>query len=172
MFRKKPYTLLLLTLLVLQLFLFDKLLISMLLAPIVYVVFILVLPMQSSQLTMLLWGTSVGLMIDLATGMSGVNTFATLFVSYVRIWLLEVTVGLDMVQLGVAPLPRVVGRVKFLTYATIAVYIHCALLFVVESMRFDQLDFLLRRWLCSGAVSVLFVWLIAAQFENLMSRRR
>ncbi len=172
MFRKAPYFLLLLALLLLQLFVFDKLLISLLIAPTVYITFILLLPMQSSQLTMLLWGGAIGLLFDLVTGMSGVNSIATIFVSYIRIWLLNITVGKDMIQLGVAPLPHTIGINKFLSYMSLVVLLHCAVLFTVEFLRLDQMEFLLRRILYSGAISALFVWLIAAQFENMLSRRR
>ncbi|MFI3305442.1 MAG: rod shape-determining protein MreD [Rikenellaceae bacterium] len=172
MFRKLPYSILLFVLLILQLFIFDKLMISMLVAPVVYITFILLLPMDRSQLSMLMWGAAVGLLFDLLTGMAGVNSIATILLSYLRIWLLTATLGRDMIQLGIAPLPRAVGWGKFLLYMSLGVLFHLTTLFVVESLRFDQLDFLLRRVICSGLISTLFAVLIAVQFENLLARRR
>ncbi len=172
MFRKLPYTILLIVLLFLQLFVFDKLLISTFIAPMIYIAFIILLPMRSNQLTMLMWGTAIGVLFDLVTGMSGINSISTIFVSYLRIWILSLALGKDMVLLGISPLPRAVGVGKFARYAFIMVYLHSALLFTVEMLRFDNLSFLFQRILYSGAVSFIFVWVVAAQFENMLSKRR
>ncbi len=170
MFRALPYTLLLIALALLQVFIFDRALLFSTMLPVVYITFIILLPMQSTQLEMIFWGVAVGVLFDLLMGMVGVNTIATLFVSYVRGSILTRTVGQEIVALGVAPTPRAISDRRFIRYSAAMVLLHSAILFLVEALSLESPIFLLSRIILSSAVTLLVVRLIAGRFEQLISR--
>lgn len=121
---------------------------------------------------MLMWGVAIGMLFDFMTGMSGLNSIATMFVSYTRIWVLNFMLGKDVVMTGAIPTPRAIGAWKFSRYMLVMVFLHSIILFSVEFLRFGEFFFLVRRILFSGIVSTLFVWLIARQFEQIVPSRR
>ncbi len=170
MFRKLPYFVLFIVVLLLQIFIFDRLLISTALLPMVYVVFILLLPIHTPPAVMLLWGVAVGAVFDISMGMSGINSIATIFLCYVRGWLLNWTIGRDIVTMSGAPSSYKVGWGKFFRYLLCGVLIHSVVLFSVEYLNLRDWGFLLRRILYSSAFTVVFVSIIAQRFEQLLKR--
>ena len=83
MYRTLQYALLFLVAALLQIFLFNNLSLSVYLNPLVYVVFIALLPMETTPIRMLLAGLAMGLAMDWTMGAAGVNTIATVFVAFV-----------------------------------------------------------------------------------------
>mgnify|MGYP007087121474 CR=1 FL=1 len=81
MYRTLQYALLFLVAALLQIFLFNNLSLSVYLNPLVYVVFIALLPMETTPIRMLLAGLAMGLAMDWTMGAAGVNTIATVFVA-------------------------------------------------------------------------------------------
>lgn len=77
MYRTLQYALLFLVAALLQIFLFNNLSLSVYLNPLVYVVFIALLPMETTPIRMLLAGLAMGLAMDWTMGAAGVNTIAT-----------------------------------------------------------------------------------------------
>ncbi|MFI3258875.1 MAG: rod shape-determining protein MreD [Rikenellaceae bacterium] len=171
MIRSFPYFLLYFAVLLMQVFLFDKLLIFSTMAPLVYIIFIILLPVQLSQFQILMWGAFVGVTFDLAMGTSGLNSIATIFVSYLRFSILSSVVDKDLLMLGGAPTQGKIGFRRFSRYLFSMVYIHSAIFFVAESLNFVTWDYLLMRILVSGLVSVVAGWLIAGPFEKVLSRK-
>ena len=82
MYRTLQYALLFLVAALLQIFLFNNLSLSVYLNPLVYVVFIALLPMETTPIRMLLAGLAMGLAMDWTMGAAGVNTIATVFVAF------------------------------------------------------------------------------------------
>ena len=78
MHRTLPYLALFAVVVLLQVFLFDNLSISIYLNPLVYVAFIALLPLDTPPIVLLLSGLATGVTMDLAMGAAGVNTIATL----------------------------------------------------------------------------------------------
>lgn len=171
MFRSIPYALLFVVLFLMQLFIFDRLLISTAILPMAYVAFIILLPMQTSAGVMLLWGALIGAIFDVTMGMPGVNSIATIFLCYVRGSLLQWTVGRELIMLGGAPTVARVGSRRYFRYMILAVLIHSIILFSVEYMNLMEWRFLLRRIIYSSAVTILFVWIITRRFEQILMRR-
>lgn len=171
MFRLLPYTLLYLVVVALQISVFDRLLISTAVAPLIYTAFIALLPMQTSQFKMLMWGLFIGASFDLFMGTPGLNTIATLFVSYTRHRMLTYTIGQDLINLGGIPTPLRVSARRFIPYVALLVCTHSTIFFVLEFLNFHAIWFLLCRIIFSSAITLLFVWLIAGRFEQILMRK-
>lgn len=164
MHRTLPYLGLFAAAVLLQVFLFDNLSISIYLNPLVYVAFIALLPLDTPPIVLLLSGLAVGVTMDFAMGAAGVNTIATLFIAFVRPALLGVLYGRDDMREGGIPCTGRLGKRVFLNYIVVLVLVHHALFFSLEALSWTHLVRTLVRIVASSAVSVAFVWIIARIF--------
>ncbi len=142
-----------------QSFLFENLTFGISLLPLVYIVFIILLPMQKRQLEMIMWGLALGVTVDLMTGMAGLNTIATLAVSYLRIYILNLFMGQDIMITGGVPTRWKVGALRLTRYIVTMVALHSFIYFAFESMNPLMWQSLLTHYLLSVVVALLFSWL-------------
>ena len=92
------YALLFLVLVLLQVFLFSNLELSVYLNPLIYIAFIILLPIETAPVLVLGLGLLMGLTMDVAMGAAGLNTLATLPVAFLRGALLRLTCSKDSVS--------------------------------------------------------------------------
>ena len=144
MHRTLPYLALFAVVVLLQVFLFDNLSISIYLNPLVYVAFIALLPLDTPPIVLLLSGLATGVTMDLAMGAAGVNTIATLLIAFTR--------------------PTLLGNRVFLNYLIVLVLVHHAVFFSLEALSWAHIVRTIVRTVASGAVSVAFIWVIARIF--------
>ncbi|MFI3247627.1 MAG: rod shape-determining protein MreD [Rikenellaceae bacterium] len=171
MYRISLYTLLFVVVMLLQIFVFDRLTFSIIVAPLIYITTLVVLPTQTSQLEMMFWSLVVGISADFCMGMAGVNTIATLFVGYTRIYIMNITFGKEVVALGGVPIVAKLGYGRYLSYLIIMVAIHSLIFFAVESLTIVSWQFILKRFVVSSIVSFIFVWLLSYIFGSLLTRK-
>ena len=74
MYRTLPYLALFAATVLLQVFLFDNLSISVYLNPLVYIAFIVLLPLDTPPVVLLGAGLALGVTMDGAMGAAGINT--------------------------------------------------------------------------------------------------
>ncbi len=166
MFRTLPYIALLLTAIVSQLFIFDSLSTSVLVAPLVYVIFVVLLPVELSQIKMLGLGVMLGVIMDATMGTQGLNSIATIAIAFLRNPLLRTMVGKERITERGVPSEAMLGRGDFLQYVAIIVALHHFIFFLFEALSLSHLLFLALRFVVSSAISILFVWLISRLFLN------
>lgn len=164
MVRTLPYLVLFAAAVLLQLFLFDNLSISIYFNPLIYIAFVLLLPLDTPHAALLGAGLALGLTMDFGMGAAGVNTIATLFIAFVRPWVLGLFTGRDDAREGGVPSPERMGSRKFVQYLIAAVLLHHTIFFVLEALSWSRLPFTALRIGVSSACSVLFVFLIARVF--------
>lgn len=104
MYRTLPYLALFAATVLLQVFLFDNLSISIYLNPLVYIVFIALLPLDTPPAAVLGAGLALGVTMDFAMGAAGINTIATLLIAFLRPTLAGMICGRDNVREGGIPL--------------------------------------------------------------------
>lgn len=171
MYRAFPYILLFAVAATLQLFLFNNLTLSVYFNPLVYVVFLALLPMETHPVVVLLSGFAMGLTMDWTMGAAGINTAATLPVAMVRLRLLQAVGGRENIRLGGIPSPMRLGAGNFLRYLVVLVTGQHLLFFLLESLSWQQLGHTLLRFAVSSSVAVVFVWLLARLFTAKLSVR-
>lgn len=165
------YLLLFVVAVALQLFVFDSLNLGPYVNPLVYIVFIVLLPMKTLPVAVLGMGLALGVCMDAFTGTAGLHTIATLFTSYSRQFLLNVIVGKEYVVEGGIPSVKSIGTGKFLRYASIVVFAQCIVFFTFEAMNWRYFYLVLLKIALSGAITLLFVWLISLLF-TVKSRKK
>lgn len=116
MYRTLPYLALFAATVLLQVFLFDNLSISVYCNPLIYVAFLVLLPMESKPVTVLLAGFVLGVVMDLAMGSAGINTIATLPVAFLRPTLIGLLYGRDDAREAGVPSPERLGKRAFAEY--------------------------------------------------------
>ena len=130
--RARLYIMLTLVVLFVQVFVLNNLSISPLVAPMVYIVLILMMPIESSQWKMLGVGLLLGITMDLTMGTAGLNTLVTLPVAFFRRPLLYALTGLSPMskEEGIPSVKRLGAR--FHRYIIVLIVIHSLLFYFAE----------------------------------------
>ncbi len=165
MFRILPYIALFLAAVLSQIFIFDGLSTSVLLAPLVYVVFILLLPIETPQILMLSLGVAMGLIMDATMGTAGLNSISTIFIAYFRAPILRSIIGGKRLSDRGVPSHILLGNSGYMRYLIIMILIHHTIFFLFEALTFAHILYMLIRLVFSSSVTLLFVWLIARLFS-------
>ncbi len=168
--RRSPYVLLYIIVMLLQSFLFNSLTISIALTPLIYIAFLLFLPIRTSQLNMLLFGALLGISADLSMGLAGVNTIVTIFMAYVRIHIFSLLLVGDIREQDDMVLYQTVKRVSFWRQTMIFfifTLIYHTLFFMVETLSVSPLLFWIVRTFFSSVVTTIFVVLLYDIFRRL-----
>ena len=155
----------------LQIFFFNNLLLWSCFAPLVYVAFVVMLPLNAPSIVVLLAAMAMGVTMDFTMGTAALNTIATLAVAYLRRPILNLTLGAEIVRDGGIPTVQRMGRRQFWQYLTIMVVLHCAIFYGFEAFTLSNLWHQLVRFVVSASASILFVALIIALFTPKNSQR-
>lgn len=167
--RARVYTMLTLVVLFVQVFVLNNLSISPLVAPMVYIVLLIMMPIESSQWKMLGAGLALGAIMDLTMGTAGLNTMITLPVAFFRRPLLYSLAGLSSMskEEGVPTIKRL--GLRFHRYFAIMIVIHSVLFYFAEWLSFDNFGILLLRILCSTLCSLVLDYIIIMLFMKRLS---
>lgn len=171
MYRTLPYLGLFAAAVLLQVFLFDNLSISVYLNPLVYIIFIILLPLDAQPVTVLGSGLLLGVVMDLAMGSAGINTIATLPIAFFRPTLAAMICGRENVREGGIPSPGRLGTHKFFVYLLTLTLLHHTLFFLLEALSWSHLFHTVVRIVVSTAVSVAFGWIITRIFTAKLPAR-
>lgn len=131
----------------------------------VYPLFILLLPIKVTREVLLLLGFLLGIMVDVFYNSAGLHASATVFLAFVRPFILNVVEprsGYDSTK-GLTPL-----RIKwnwFLRYAALSVGLHSLWFQLADSFNFALLGVILVKTLLSGIFSLLFIFILVAVFN-------
>lgn len=171
MHRAANYILLFAVAAMLQIFFFNNLLLWSCFAPLVYIAFVVMLPLNAPSIVVLLAAMAMGVTMDLTMGTAALNTIATLATAYVRRPILNLTLGAEIVRDGGVPTMQRMGRRQFWQYLIIMVVVHCAIFFGFETFSLSNIWHQLARFAVSASASVIFVALIIALFTPKNSQR-
>ncbi len=167
--RARVYTILTLVVLFVQVFVLNNLSISPLVAPMVYIVLILFMPIDSSQWKMLGAGLLLGVVMDITMGTPGLNTMVTLPIAIFRRPLLFALGGLSSIskEEGIPSVKRLGTR--FHRYFIFMVVLHSLLFYFAEWLSFDNFGTLLLRIICSTLCSLVLDYIILSLFMKRLS---
>jgi len=147
-------------LILLQILLFNNIQFSGYVNPYVYIMFILLLPVEIPAWLLLILSFGTGLIIDFFSASPGMHTFATVLAGFVRPYILRVVSPRDGYESGADPAMSVYGFRWFMSYAILMVLIHHITLFYVEVFRFADFFRTMFRVIVSTIFSVAFILLI------------
>jgi rod shape-determining protein MreD len=154
------YGIIFILLILLQVLLFNNIQFSGYVNPFVYVLFILILPVEIPSWILLLLSFSMGLIIDFFSGSPGMHTSATVLAGFVRPYILRVVSPRDGYEPNSDPSIANYGFRWFLIYTILVVSIHHFVLFYLEVFRFSEFFRTLLRVILSSMFTIVFIVLI------------
>jgi len=146
-------------LVLLQILLVNNIQISGYIVPNFYVLFILLMPFETPRWLLLPIAFALGISVDLFTQTPGMHAAATVFMAYLRPWVLEMSAPRDGYEPGSFPRLYYYGFLWFLRYTVILVLSHHFILFYIEVFRFSEFFSTLLRVLLSSLFSVILIML-------------
>jgi rod shape-determining protein MreD len=147
-------------LILLQVLLFNNIQFSGYVNPYVYIMFILLLPIEIPSWLLLLLSFITGFIIDIFTGSPGMHSSATVLAGFVRPYVLRLVSPRDGYEPNSSPSMLTYGFAWFLSYALLIVFVHHIALFYLEVFRFTDFFRTMLRVLLSSLFSIAFILLI------------
>jgi rod shape-determining protein MreD len=139
--------------------------------PYLYVLFLLMLPLELPDWATLLVGAITGLVMDLFTSTPGMHTSACVVMAYVRTWMLRLLRPRDGYEFGRQATIGDMGIAWWLTFAGVLILAHHLWLFFVEVYRFSDLWSTLLRSLLSAVFTLALCLLSQALFSRAARNR-
>lgn len=166
MYRTFPYLMLFAVAVLLQVFLFDNLSISIYFNPLVYIAFLVLLPLDMRPVSVLLAGLVLGVAMDCAMGAAGINTISTLLIAFLRPAVLGLLCRRDDAREGGVPSAERLGSRVFIEYLVVLTLLHHSVFFSLEALSWAHVLHTLVRIVVSSLASVVFIWFIARVFTT------
>ena len=165
MHRTLQYAILFIVMVILQIFLFSRIGISVYVHPLVCIAFIVLLPMEIAPLALLGLGLLLGVTLDFFMATAGIHTVAALLAAFCRPALLNVLVGKDEVKDGDVPNVNRIGATKFVRYASAMILIHSSAFFLLETLSWSFFYRTALRIALSSAVTLPLVYFCQKLFS-------
>lgn len=151
------YGLIFIALILLQLLVMNNIQFSGYVNPYIYVMIILLIPVEISAWLLLIIAFLTGLLIDIFSGSPGMHASATVLAGFVRPFVLRIISPRDGYESGATPSMLTYGFRWYLLYTVIIVVVHHTALFYLEVFRFADFFRTLTRVLLSSLFSVTFI---------------
>lgn len=129
--------------------------------PYIYILFVILLPINSPKYVLLISAFLLGLSVDVFSNTLGIHAFATVFIAYVRPLVIGLITNREE-DMSDYPGLNQNGVAWFLYYISLMVVIHHSVLFFVEVFTFTNFMGTLLRIVLSS-VSSIFV-IVLSQF--------
>jgi len=152
------YPALFVTLVLLQVLLFNQIHLGGFLNPYIYVLFIILLPMSMPQYQVLLLSFLLGITIDWFSNTMGLHASATLLLGFLRLPVMKM-ITLSESEQSDYPGLKQTGIRWFLFYVSILVVIHHFFLFYTEVFTFDNFFRTLLRSAASSVFTIVIILL-------------
>jgi rod shape-determining protein MreD len=154
------FSLIFVILILLQVLLFNNIQFSGYINPYVYIMFIILLPVEIPSWLLLLLSFMTGIIIDLFAGSPGMHSSATVLAGFVRPSVLRIVSPRDGYEPRSEPSMLSYGFRWFLIYTLLIVLVHHTALFYLEVFRFADFFRTMLRVLLSSAFTSIFIVLI------------
>lgn len=143
-------------LILLQVFILDNIQFMGYINPMIYVLFILSLPVRFPKWALLILAFIMGLIIDVFSNTAGMHSFALVFAAFLRTPVINIFTSIDE---GSNPTPsfHTFGVSAYVKYVVILVLIHHFILFFIESFSFLHLSLLIPKIVISSTVTILLI---------------
>jgi len=161
------YTGIFVILMLLQLLVFNNIQFSGYVNPYVYVMLIVILPLNMPSWIVLIIAFLTGFTVDAFSGTMGVHTFATVMAGFVRPWIISLNITREATDPVTAPSVQNSGLRWFLLFTIMIVLVHHLSLFYVEVFSFSGFFRTFLRAMLSTAFTTFFIVI----FDLIGSRR-
>lgn len=127
--------------------------------PYLYVLFIILLPIELPGWIVIITSFLIGLGVDMFSNSMGFHAAASVFVAFFRPFLLKRMSPREGYEPEVNIGVKKMGLKWFLTYASIMVLLHHFILFYIEIFRFEEFFSTLLRMILSSILTLILILL-------------
>lgn len=145
-------------LLLVQIFIFDNISITGYVNVYIYIMFIIMLPMQMRRTTVIVLGFLTGAIMDALIGSGGLCMMVTTWIAFIRSSILYITAGRDVVNIGGIPSARTIGTVRFCSYLVLMTLAYNIPFFFMETMNPSEIAYTTMRVIFSTIPTVLIIY--------------
>jgi hypothetical protein len=155
------YAVMFISLVLIQVLIFNQVQFSGFFNPYVYILFIILLPLSTPRYAVLILAFALGLIIDIFSNSLGVHSAATVFVAYIRPLVIRLISNREDDKSDYPGLNQ--NKLAwFINYVVIMVLIHHTLLFYLEVYTFANFFNTLYRVILSSLFSIIVI--VLSQF--------
>ncbi|HNQ13846.1 MAG TPA: rod shape-determining protein MreD [Bacteroidia bacterium] len=158
-------------LVLLQVLILNNIELSGYINPYLYILFILLLPVQMSGLMVLSLAFVLGLVIDVFSNTPGMHAAASVITAFVRPTWLKMIAPRDGYESDAVPGIQNFTLTWFLLYASILILVHHLALFYIEVFRFSNFFQTLFR-VFSSSIATLLLVILSLLFLNKAKEKR
>lgn len=133
--------------------------------PYIYLIFVMLLPLNTPGWQLLLSGFGIGLVLDLFMGTLGMHAGATTLMAFCRPAIVRIVSGSQKLEMNREPNINQLGFPWFLRYTVCMVVVHNFTYFMLEGFSFHLVGQALLRILVSAPVSVFLIIVIMFLFS-------
>jgi rod shape-determining protein MreD len=127
--------------------------------PYIYVLFVLMIPVETPQWLLLVIAFITGLVIDMFGNSGGMHAAATVFMAFARPGMLRLIAPRDGYETEMKLTPQVMGLKWFITYVSVMVFLHHAAYFYIEVFRFSEFFLTLFKVVINSIITVTLITL-------------
>lgn len=151
-------------LLFLQAFLLNNINLFGFINPNLYLLFIVVFPLNSNSTLLIVLGFLLGLLLDLLTQGSGGHTIASLTIAFLRPYIVKFSFGVNYE----IPLGMIQGSLpsQRLLYLTLVIFIHHLVLFSVIYFSFDNIITIIKNTLFTSFFTFILIYISLGLFKE------
>jgi len=146
----------------LQVLIFNNVLILRMISPFFYILFIILLPFYTPRALLLFLSFALGMTVDIFTNTPGVHASACLLTGFLRPVVLQVISSRETLESVSAPRVDNMGLNWFAGYTTFLVITHHLFLFFIEAFTFESFYITLLRVIFSSVLSIVLI--VLSQF--------
>lgn len=168
MIEKLKYILYFFVLLFVQTLILDQVSVSVYVNAFVYILFIMMLPIETNKYLVLLLGLLMGLCVDLFDSTLGLHASAGLLVAFVRSFALDIYSPHDGYEANKQLSVRNYGHYWFFKYSITLILVHHLWVFLFENLNFANILFTLAK----VAISSLASYVVILLFHLLLMSRK
>lgn len=151
------YLLLFVILVLFQILILNNIWFSGTINPQMYILVIILLPLNTPGWFLLITAFLLGLVIDTFSDSIAIHTTATVFMAFCRPAIIRILKGKIPDDEADIPSFAFFGTFPLIVFIVVTVLLHHTVLFFMEIFRFDELSQTLRRIALSSSISILFV---------------
>jgi rod shape-determining protein MreD len=140
--------------------------------PYVYILFVMMLPLETPRWLTLLLGMLTGLLIDMFANSGGMHAAATVIMAYMRPAVLRLISPREDYDSEMSITPQRMGLKWFLAYASMMILIHHFAFFYIEVFRFSEFFITFFKAIFNSLITLVIVFLGMFLFAKKKSNER
>jgi rod shape-determining protein MreD len=135
--------------------------------PMLYPLFILILPFETPVWLLLILGFATGITMDAFTNTAGIHAMATVLIAYLRTNILTFLMPRPLTEYAhLSPSVKTMNWLPFLSYCSLLLLLHHTVFFSMEVWNFKSIGLLLLKIGASCITSVLLMAVYSLLFAN------